>query len=57
MKYDSMRKIERNEMVIEYYHAHPELSLNEIGKRFEITGSRVWRIVYPKGKVNATKRD
>ena len=44
-KYDSMRKLERNAMLREYSAAHPELSLKEIGRAFNISESRVWRIL------------
>jgi len=48
-KYDSLRKIERNRMLREYAGSHPELSLKEIGRVFNISESRVWRILI-KGK-------
>ena len=44
-KYDSMRKLERNEMLREYAKAHPELSYKEIGQAFNICAARAWRIV------------
>ena len=53
-KYDSMRKIERNAMLREYAASHKDLSLKEIGKAFNISESRVWRILHgnvkPKGE-------
>jgi len=49
-KYDTMRKLERNKMLQEHVIAHPELSLKEIGKIFNISESRVWRIVHIKKK-------
>lgn len=45
-RYDSMRKLERNKMLREYAKAHPELSLKEIGRAFNISESRVWRILH-----------
>ena len=45
-KYDSLRKLKRNEMLVEFAKAHPELSLKEIGERFNIDPSRVWRIIH-----------
>jgi len=45
-KYDSMRKLERNEMLREYAKAHPELSLKEVGRAFNISESRVSRIIH-----------
>ena len=47
MRYDSMRKLERNAMLLEYAKAHPGLSQKEIGQAFNITGSRVSRILHP----------
>ncbi|MBA7589724.1 hypothetical protein ES708_31813 [subsurface metagenome] len=50
-KYDNLRKLERNAMLREYTKAHPELSLKEIGRAFNISESRVWRILRSnKGK-------
>ena len=49
-RYDSLRKLERNKMLQEYVQAHPELSLSEIGQRFNITASRVWRILHNNQK-------
>ena len=50
-RYDSLRKLQRNKMLKEYAIAHPDLSLKEIGKLFNISESRVCRIL--KGsKVN-----
>jgi len=51
-KYDSMRKLERNAMLRRYAKAHPELSLKEVGRAFDISESRVWRILNGKGKLN-----
>jgi len=44
-KYDTMRKIERNKVLREYAKSHPELSLKEIGQAFNISASRVYRIL------------
>jgi len=41
-----MRKLERNKMLREYAEAHPELSGKEIGRAFNISESRVWRIIH-----------
>ena len=49
-KYDSLRKIERNRMLREYAESHPELSLKEIGRVFNISESRVWRILIKEKK-------
>lgn len=53
-KYDSLRKLERNRLLREYRDAHPELSLKEIGKVFNISESRVWRILYGNKTKKAT---
>ena len=53
-KYDSLRKIERNRMLREYAGSHPELSLKEIGRVFNISESRVWRIL-KGGKKHAAR--
>ena len=49
-KYDSLRKIERNRMLREYAESHPELSLKEVGRVFNISESRVWRILIKEKK-------
>ena len=55
-KYDSMRKLGRNRALREYAKTHPELSQREIGKIFDISESRVCRILngnqkWKKGKL------
>ena len=50
-RYDSMRKLERNAMLQKYAKAHPDLSNKEIGRAFNISESRAWRILHGnKGK-------
>ena len=44
MKYDSLRKLERNKQIQDAVRSHPELSLAEIGEWFNISASRVSRI-------------
>lgn len=45
-KWDSKRKLGRNQLLFEYYAAHRELSLREIGEAFNgITPQRVWELV------------
>lgn len=44
-KWDSVTKVERNRALVEYHNNHPELSLKEIGKVYEISAVRVWAIV------------
>lgn len=44
-KYDSLRKIARNKALKEYKEQHPDLSYKEIGEVFNITPSRVCRIL------------
>ena len=43
-KYDSMRKLERNRLLVEYREKHPEASWAEIGELFKISGQRAWEI-------------
>lgn len=55
-KYDSLRKIERNQALIEYAESHPDISLDEIGKMFDnISSQRVSAILRKaREKQNAT---
>lgn len=53
-KYDSMRKLERNRLLVEYYRTHPEASLREIGGVFNISAQRVWEIVKQDENKRAT---
>ena len=41
MKYDALKKRLRNRLLVEYHQAHPELSMAEIGKIFNISKQRV----------------
>ena len=43
-KYDSMRKLDRNRLLVEYREKHPELSWAEIGKHFNVSPQRAWEI-------------
>ena len=43
-RYDSMRKLERNRLLVEYREKHPEASWPEIGELFNISGQRAWEI-------------
>ena len=52
-RYDTLRKLERNEMLREFAKLHPELSLNEVGRRFNISESRVWRILHGNQKAKS----
>jgi len=45
-RYDSLRKLERNRMLKEYANSHQNMSLKEMGKLFNISESRVWRILH-----------
>ena len=45
VKYDSLRKLDRNKDLQEYAEAHPELSLLDIGAKFGISGSRAGRLL------------
>ena len=44
-KYDSMRKLERDKMLREYVETHPNLSQKVLGRAFNISASRVSRIL------------
>ena len=44
-KYDSLRKLERNRLLVDYFSNHPELSLSEVGLVFGVSGQRVLQIV------------
>jgi DNA-directed RNA polymerase specialized sigma subunit len=54
MKYERVTKTKRNNEIKEYYKQHPELSLEEIGKLYGISGSRVHQIVNKKPLIPAT---
>ena len=43
-KYDSLRKIARNQAIIEYHLAHLKFSYKELGEIYHIDASRAWRI-------------
>ena len=45
MKYDSLRKLNRNQAVKEYRAAHPNLSLKEVGMPFGLSKQRVFAIL------------
>ena len=53
MKWDTLRKKERNRLLVEYHQSHPELSMAEIGKIFNISKQRVSIIL--KGEGNEGK--
>jgi predicted DNA-binding protein YlxM (UPF0122 family) len=56
-KYDSLRKLERNKLLYEYYLAHPDYSLQEIGDTFKISKQRVWEIIQNMKKREGDKKD
>jgi len=43
-KYDAMRKIKRNQLLVEYREDHPEASWAEIGEVFNVSAQRAWEI-------------
>jgi DNA-directed RNA polymerase specialized sigma subunit len=49
MKYDGLRKPQRDNQLIKYAKAHPELSLQEIGDKYGISRSRVSQILNKAG--------
>ena len=48
MRYDNLRKAERNKALVEYAENNPGLSLKEVGTVYGISGTRVWHILHPK---------
>jgi len=44
-KYDGLRKLERNRLLVEYAKTHPDLSMKEIGIIYGIGESRVSKIL------------
>jgi len=44
-KYDSMRKIERNNNLLMFIHDHPDWSQKEVAEKFGISQPRVSQIV------------
>ena len=45
MRYDNLRKTDRNKQLIRYHKDHPVLSLKEIGRAFGISAVRVHQIL------------
>ncbi len=45
MRYDSLRKIARNQQLIKYRKENPGLSLKEVGQAFGISHVRVYQIL------------
>jgi len=54
MKYEANTKTSRNQELVEYCEAHPELGLREVGEVYGISGSRV---AYIKRRHYDKKRD
>lgn len=54
MKYDATRKSKRNEAIREYARAHPEMAQAEIARMWNISRQRVWQILNPSGKKEAS---
>ena len=44
-KYDSMRKLDRNQVLEEYADQHPDATLEQIGKVFNISKQRVHELL------------
>jgi len=55
-RYDSMRKLERNRLLVEYREKHPEASWAEIGELFNISAQRAWEICNNERKRKATQQ-
>ena len=43
-RYESQRKSGRNEALCKYRSEHPEMTLAEIGREFNISRQRVWKL-------------
>jgi len=55
-KYDSMRKLERNRLLVDYRRRHPEVSLSRIGDEFDgITKQRVSELLKIEAKKKAAE--
>ncbi len=50
MKYDSLRKTERDKELKKFTLANPDLSLEEIAGHYEISRQRVWQILHRTDK-------
>jgi len=55
MRYDSLRKLARNEQLVAYTRDNPGLSLREIAKAFNISHVRVYQILKRDRDDKATK--
>ena len=44
-RYDSLRKLHRNRLIVAARKEHPEYSLAEIAEIFGVTRQRVWQII------------
>ena len=53
-KYDSMRKLERNRLMLQYREEHPEMSWQEIGDAFNVSAQRAYEIVKNEQKKRVT---
>ena len=57
MKYDSLRKTKRNNRIIAYVQAHPELSYAEIAPRFDMTRAALKMVCLKRGLRRRERRD
>jgi len=55
-KYDRMRKLERNRVLVEYREKHSEASWVEIGELFNISPQRAWQIYNNERNRKATRQ-
>ena len=55
-KWDRLRKLERNQLLVEYHEKHPEMSWFEIGQLFNISAQRAWEIYNNERKRKATEQ-
>jgi len=53
MKYDNLRKLKRNQAVVDMRESHPDLSLEEIAEVFNISKQRIYEILAAAKKASA----
>ncbi len=56
-KYDSLRKLQRDQLLIDFTKQHPELSMEEIGAAFNISRQRVSEILSKARRMEQTLKE
>jgi predicted DNA-binding protein YlxM (UPF0122 family) len=51
-RYDSLRKQERNRLIVATHKEHPDYSLAEIAVIFGVTRQRIWQLIQQEKKQN-----